>query len=324
MYSQYYNTYINSNEGVCILKIDAVFEGGGMRGIGIVGAINCMENEGYEFVRVAGTSAGAVIAALIAARYSSRQIRKMLVDTNFLEFMDKDKLQRLPVLGKALGILKEKSLYSGDYLENFMDNLLQHKGVSKFKDIYENGEYKLKIIASDITNKKSLIIPDDLPSYGIDPMEFSIAKAVRMSSSIPFYFKPVQLHTPTGTAYIIDGSVTCNFPLTIFDVASIPRWPTIGFRFDIPDSAKDKLKVNDSLPFLIAVAQTMFKKNTSEYLNEENLIRSVIIPTYEISPTDFNLSKETAIHLYKSGYASAKKFLSNWDFQEYINKYRFN
>ena len=265
------------------LKIDAVFEGGGIRGIGIVGAINCMENHGCKFQRVAGSSAGAIIAALIAAGYSSMQIRKMLVEISFLKFMDKDRLQRLPLLGKPLGIIKEKSLYSGDYLQCFMDNLLKHKGISKFKDVYENGEYKLKIIASDITNKKSLVIPDDLPNYGVDPMEFSIAKAVRMSSSIPFYFKPVQLHTPSGIAYIVDGGVTCNFPLTIFDVDSIPRWPTIGFRFDITDANKNISKSNDSLPFLIAVAQTMFRKNTSEYLNEENLTRSIIIPTYGIS-----------------------------------------
>lgn len=306
------------------MKIDAVFEGGGMRGIGIVGAINYMEKEGCEFQRVAGSSAGAVIAALIAAGYSSRKIRKMLVEISFLKFMDKDKLQRLPFLGKPLGIIKEKSLYSGDYLESFMDNLLKHSGISKFKDVYENGEYKLKIIASDITNKKALIIPDDLPNYGIDPMEFSIAKAVRMSCSIPFYFKPVQLNTPKGIAYIVDGGITSNFPLAIFDVNSIPRWPTIGFRFDITDSTKNLHQSNDSLSFLLILAQTMFKKSTSEYLNDENLIRSVIIPTYDVLPTDFNLSKETAIYLYKSGYISAKKFLANWDFEEYINKYRCN
>jgi len=306
------------------MKIDAVFEGGGMRGIGIVGAINCMEHHDYEFQRVAGSSAGAVIASLIAAGYSARQIRKMLVEISFLKFMDKDKLQRIPILGKPLGIIKEKSIYSGDYLQSFMDNLLKQKGISKFKDVFKNGEYKLKIIASDITNKKSLVIPDDLPNYGIDPMEFSIAKAVRMSSSIPFYFKPVKLHTPSGIAYIVDGAVTCNFPLNIFDVDSIPRWPTIGFRFDVADDNMNILKTNDSLSFIIAVAQTMCKRNINEYLNEENLIRSIIIPTYGIAPTDFNLSRSTLTQLYKSGYISAKEFLSNWNFEEYIKKYRYN
>lgn len=303
------------------MKINAVFEGGGMRGIGIVGAINCIENEGFEFDKIAGCSAGAVIAAFISAGYSSKEIRKMLTEINFLKFMDKDNLQRLPVLGKPLGIIKKQSLYSGDYLEKFMDNLLKHKGISKFKDVYINGEYKLKIVASDITNKRLLIIPDDLHNYGIDPMEFSIAKAVRMSSSIPFYFKPVQLNTPSGVCYIVDGGITCNFPLTIFDVASTPKWTTIGFRFELNPNDKNKPEKHNPLSFLFAVAQTMSAKTTPEYLSEENISRSIIIPTCGIQVTDFNLTKEKSIELYKAGYKQAKAFLSTWNSDEYVCKY---
>ena len=301
-----------------ILKINAVFEGGGIRGIGIVGAINCIENEGFEFHRMAGCSAGAIIASFIAAGYSSKEIRRMLSEINFLKFMDKDPLQRLPILGKPLGIIKQKSLYSGDYLEKFMDNLLKHKGISKFKDVYVNGEYKLKIVASDITNKRLLIIPDDLNSYGIDPMEFSIAKAVRMSSSIPFYFKPVKLTTPTGACYIVDGGITCNFPLTIFDSASIPKCPTIGFRFELDSTDKNKPEKHSPLSFLFAIAETMSAKTTPEYLSEENIARSIIIPTCGIQVTDFNLTKERSIQLYKTGYKQAKAFLSTWNLDEYM------
>ena len=53
-----------------------------------------------------------------------------------------------------------------------------------------NNESPLKVLASDITNKKLIILPDDLPNYEIDPMEFEISKAVVMSMSIPFYFFP--------------------------------------------------------------------------------------------------------------------------------------
>ncbi|MCL2229203.1 MAG: patatin-like phospholipase family protein, partial [Firmicutes bacterium] len=39
---------------------DAVFEGGGVRGIGFVGAIKKFEEAGYRFRHVAGSSAGAI------------------------------------------------------------------------------------------------------------------------------------------------------------------------------------------------------------------------------------------------------------------------
>lgn len=49
------------------LVADAVFEGGGVKGIGLVGAIAVAEEKGYRWVNVAGTSAGAIVAALLAA-----------------------------------------------------------------------------------------------------------------------------------------------------------------------------------------------------------------------------------------------------------------
>ena len=51
------------------MKADAVFEGGGVKGIGLVGAVAVTEAHGFQFENVAGTSAGAIVAALIAARY---------------------------------------------------------------------------------------------------------------------------------------------------------------------------------------------------------------------------------------------------------------
>ena len=49
------------------LQADIVLEGGGVRGIGHVGALSVMEEKGYRPVHIAGTSAGAFVAALLAA-----------------------------------------------------------------------------------------------------------------------------------------------------------------------------------------------------------------------------------------------------------------
>ena len=45
-------------------KYDAVFEGGGVKGVALIGALERLEEEGIEFGRAAGTSAGAIAAAL--------------------------------------------------------------------------------------------------------------------------------------------------------------------------------------------------------------------------------------------------------------------
>ena len=47
--------------------VDLVLEGGGVKGIALVGAISVLEDAGLTFPRVAGSSAGAIVGGLVAA-----------------------------------------------------------------------------------------------------------------------------------------------------------------------------------------------------------------------------------------------------------------
>ena len=49
------------------LRADLVLEGGGVKGLALVGAVTGLHDAGYAFPRVAGSSAGAVVACLVAA-----------------------------------------------------------------------------------------------------------------------------------------------------------------------------------------------------------------------------------------------------------------
>lgn len=304
------------------MKCNAAFEGGGMRGIGIIGALTYMEAQGYQWQKVAGTSVGAVIASLIAAGYTAKEMRKILAEMDFRDFLDKNGLQRVPLLGKALGFLVEKGIYSGDYFEDWIHKLLKAKGIRKFKDVTSSSECRLKIVASDITKRKILVLPDDLRNYGINPMKFSIAKAVRMSISIPFYFKPVEFIHGSGVSYIVDGAVCCNYPINIFDVDETSHYPTIGFKFDSAEMSNTKQGKKDPISFLFDIAGTMSAERNREWLKEKNLARTVLIPTVGVNPTDFNLSKSQSLKLFKSGYRSAAKFHRTWDYEEYLKKFR--
>ncbi|HAU31286.1 MAG: Putative esterase of the alpha-beta hydrolase superfamily [Desulfotomaculum sp. 46_80] len=53
------------------INADGVFEGGGVKGIGLVGAVAGIEEAGYEFENMAGTSVGAIVAALLAVDYKA-------------------------------------------------------------------------------------------------------------------------------------------------------------------------------------------------------------------------------------------------------------
>jgi predicted acylesterase/phospholipase RssA len=59
--------HANRKDGVPVPKADLVLEGGGVKGIALVGAVAVLEEHGYEFNRIAGTSAGSIVGALLAA-----------------------------------------------------------------------------------------------------------------------------------------------------------------------------------------------------------------------------------------------------------------
>ncbi|MCI4060193.1 patatin-like phospholipase family protein, partial [Bacillus cereus] len=78
---------------------------------------------------------------------------------------------------------------------------------------------KLKFFAYDISNGKLVVFPDDLPNYGFLNYRFSIDKAVRMSSTIPFFFEPVKWRTPNWKqpCDMVDGGILSNYPNWIYD-----------------------------------------------------------------------------------------------------------
>jgi len=54
-------------------EYDLVFEGGGAKGLAFVGALMSFEKRGYVPRRVIGTSAGSILAAMVAAGYNSEE-----------------------------------------------------------------------------------------------------------------------------------------------------------------------------------------------------------------------------------------------------------
>lgn len=314
------------------IKIDAVFEGGGIKGIAFIGSICYLEENGYKWGKCAGTSAGAIIASLLAAGYTGKEIKDIMFKVNYNKFIDKssksiislaDKFNNiLKKINHISGLIKKKGIYSGDYIQEWMNSLLKKKGKTKFKDVSINGKSRLKIIASDITKKDMLILPDDLIKYGIDPMEFEIAKAVRMSVSIPFYFQPVKLSCENGFSFIVDGGLLSNFPIWIFDVKGIPRWPTFGFKLSGDEISYTAEGKSDIVSFSLDMITTAFNRNEERYIKNNDMIRTISIPTLGVKTTQFDIQKETCLKLFESGYISAKSFLDKWNFHRYIREYR--
>lgn len=302
---------------IFLYRYNAVFEGGGIRGIGIIGALKFLHKCDIHWENVAGSSVGAVVASLVSAGYNAQELQNIMSELNYNDFLDKGSSFRIPFLGKHLSVLREKGIYSGEYVEAWIRELLRQKGVVQFKDISNNGVSRLKVIASDITLNRIVVLPDDLYRYGIDGMNFDVAKAVRMSISIPFYFKPVKFNYNGNISYIVDGSVCCNYPLRIFDNKIKYKYSTIGFKFLNSYSSYTSKGKTDAVSFLRDIVSTMSTVSNDQVLSDEDVQRTIFIPTHGVESTDFNISKEKTIKLFKSGYKAATTYWENKIIEEH-------
>src|SRR4051812_37883460 len=99
--------------GGTMATADLVLEGGGVKGIGLVGAISVLEEHGYEFHRVAGTSAGAIVGALVASQIAAPDLQKIMWAVDYNKFQDASIFGRLGPLGKGIEILFHDGIYQG-------------------------------------------------------------------------------------------------------------------------------------------------------------------------------------------------------------------
>lgn len=295
---------------------DAVFEGGGMKGIGLVGALSVAEKNGYRWKKVAGSSAGSIIATMLAAGFTAKEMAELMFEKDFTDFLTPRWHEYLPYMGSAIRLWFKKGLYSGNDLEKWIAQILESKGIRTFKDL--PGDTELHMIASDITRGQIVVLPRDLEDYGYKLEDFPVAKVVRMSCSIPFFFEPVKLvYQKTGeTCYIVDGGVLSNFPVWLFDQDN-PRWPTFGFRLFSPDE-KQFHEISGPFSMLLSIFFTMLEAHDNRYIEDLDQVRSIQVPSLDVKLTDFSISREKKKQLFLSGVQAAEKFFNHWTFQNYL------
>jgi NTE family protein len=334
---------VTSGTGADEKRVDLVFEGGGVKGIGLAGAFSFLEEQGFAPQRVAGTSAGAINAALVAAGYSGDELRELVLEQ--MEFKSFEDGGHWPG-ADGVHLLGHKGLHPGKVFEQWMRDRLEEKGITKFgqlrqapEDGSDEVQYRLQVIASDLSEQRMLVLPQDAKQLGADPDELEIATAVRMSMSIPIFFDPVVFEDPRNRDdkhVIVDGGILSNFPVWLFDVpdGQVPRWPTFGLLLVAPDQKdplvprpmseeadQDRMSI---IRFLLAIGHTMMEAHDRLYVEQANYARTIPINTLGVQTTQFSIDDDGDLkhELYQSGRDAAAEFLKTWNFDDYIKAFR--
>lgn len=251
------------------MEYTGVFQGGGMKGIAYIGAICALEENHFKCVRAAGTSIGAVFASLLMCGYSGKELAYISKCINFQDFL------YMPTK-KISSLIQDKGLYHSSIIEYELDRLYSYKGYKTVNEIIHK-EPILKVVATDTTLKREIVLPDDLSLYQIDSNYFTIARMVTLSLLYPGVFKPLRL----GNSIIVDGGVINNFPTNVYQLKD----NELGIAFQILNKPKKK------------------EKTDYQYLK---------IDTSTIGTLKFKINYADKATLFEKGYSAGMKFIEEF------------
>jgi NTE family protein len=243
------------------LRADVALEGGGVKGIGLAGAVLVLDEAGYSFARVAGTSAGAIAACLIASICKAGKpmtaLRTYLGQLEFARFMPEGKIHHfldhrggaVQITADAAILTRRPGLYPGTYLAQWLQPILTELGVQTFEDLKidrsadpgmslpPNRRYRLVVHTSDITRGELVQLPWDYEYYGLPADKQDVVGAVRASMSIPFFFEPVMIQANEASVEVAmaDGS----FARQHYDAGTV-TWTDGGMLRNFPIDAFDR------------------------------------------------------------------------------------
>lgn len=319
---------------------DLVLEGGGVKGSALVGAVTALAqaDDAYTFHRVAGTSAGAIVASLLASGMAATQVKAVMDELDFSQFEDEvGFISHLPGLGPAAGLLLHEGIYAGGFLHTWLLETLARAGIETWADLRDDDggsalppsqRYKLVVIVSDVSRGLMLRLPWDYQNLlGVDPDTQLVADAVRASASIPFFFRPWKMPTNKdliGHDHIVctDGGMLSNFPMALFDRhdGRPSRWPTLGVKLSGQQSIRDGdwKPDNGNIQLAKSLISTMMGAHDRAYVSDpRSSSRTIFVDTSGYRATDFQLAAADKSKLFSKGMESGQKFLTHWNWEQW-------
>jgi NTE family protein len=274
-----------------------VFQGGGVKTFAYRGALEVLEAEGIlsHIERVAGTSAGAMLAALLSFRLPVDEIFQIMNTLDFARMSSANTtsrelpssapevliayLERLSGGANALSrLMLHYGWYSSSYAQNWIQDVVaahcDGNGMATFADFRQRGFRGLYVVCTNISQRRTQIF-----SAQHTP-DTPVAHALVMSQSIPLFFAAFQFD---GTAvrqgdYYVDGGVLDNYPLHLFDspefqdssawfIAGI-NWETLGCRLYTPqDRAAAARPIGNVIQYVENLLETLLEAQEVAYDN---------------------------------------------------------
>jgi len=312
-----------------------VFEGGGVKGIAYVGAMEVLKKKGVlpQIQRVGGTSAGAINATLFALGFSIEEQNRILNSLNFKKFMD----DSFGIIRDVNRLINRFGWNKGDFFQEWIGDQIEEKLGNRdatFRDLKEAGQPDLYVYGTNLsTCFGEVFSAEHTPAA-------RIKDAVRISMSIPLFF--TAFRNAREDVYV-DGGVLYNYPIKLFDREKyvtpaehskmaikteyyqkenkkfLKKYPkrspycynkqTLGFRLDSPQeiavfrygAVPERHKIDDLFDYIKALVSIVIDSQQNMHLHSDDWQRTVYIDTLGVATTDFDIKPAIKTKLKESG-----------------------
>lgn len=287
------NDINNLSKLIHINKI--VISGGGMRGLGFIGALKYLEelnilkniNDYY------GCSIGSVICLLLYLNYSIDEIINFSINFDFSIIVNNfDNLVKNYSIGN-----------SNNYITVLKSFLINKKYDSEItlRELHDINKKKLNLVVFNISKKK-----EELFNYINNP-DLKVWEAVYMTCSLPFLFEPYFYNNN----YYCDGGIFNNNPINLIPQELQINTLCIGTKIYNPEDNLTLLLKNRTFinlcKYMFEILYITFTRGRYDMYN--NIIW---IDSYSGSDVvNFNINKEQKIISIKKGYNICKNKLVN-------------
>jgi NTE family protein len=267
------------NIGGIKLEIDLVLSGSGIRFLAFIGGYKALEEEGISIARLAGTSGGAIVASGIACGMTSSDFIDLVMAT------DTSKLKDFSIFE----LLFSFGLYRGERIRKLVDTA---SGSKTFSQVNRD----LRIIATDFSRRAKMIFSPEITP------DVKISDAVRFSIGIPLMFG----YRKWNNAYMVDGLVSSNYELDMFDDN---ERPTVGFRIGSKIISPDiplKITAFNIFEYILMCIDTLIVSVEQEHIEDADWARSIYMDVSKWNATNFNLSQQDKQDMINIGYETVK------------------
>ena len=274
------------------LKYTCLFGGGAIRGLAYVGTIRALEELNVEFDIIGGSSVGSIFATLLACGYKSYELESLFMKVNFELFKD-----------IHLGIGKGIGLSKGGIFIDWLNELIVQKLDLKHKNVL------FKDLDQDL-----VVITTNLKTFGTQEFskyktpDFEIAKAIRISSSMPGLMPPFKYNG----ADLVDGDLQKASPMwKLAETLNNSNSRILEFRLegDCSNEAKNPLSFINTIYSCVTDVATDF---VTEIYGKNDKFDCIRINTGDIFFADFNLDKESRRNLINKGYEQTMRYFKEF------------